>query len=826
MLFSILKLKPLLVSIIYLSFIRFGVILGQLPDIKLNEKPAFEKLYLHFDRDRYEAGGDIWFKAYLVDATTNKPITYESCLNVELYSSENKLILKEVIELNNGIGKGDFSLDNNLVTGTYFIRGYTNWMRNFGELFFYTKEIEIDNPYIKKSDGKGRINTSSMKVDVQFMPESGSLIEDVLSDVGFKATDENGHGCDTKGVIFSTSNDTVVSFNSSHLGMGWFSFIPKQGFSYYALGTTEGGSRFNVLLPTVKEIGYNLHVTEYNDSYFKVVLQTNLETLKKEANKMMFLSCVTRNILYLVQKIIADTTINTVFISKKNFPEGITRITLYDCNFIAQCERLFYVHKKECIYLKVTSDKGEYCPKEKTDLIISIKDSVSNDIAATLSMAVTEINKKLDNRNNSNICTSFLLESDIRGKIEQQSYYFDVKQPDRFSSLNLLLLTQGWRNYIWKQLPDSITHIDFPIETGIAITGKLNQILLNKAIPNATITLALLDSVNKPIFQFTNTDNEGRFSFKGLSFIGQRELIVSAMDVKNKQKGLIQLDPLYLEPAAFTNTFSNELKQQIPALLKESENEMVSERGQMKPNRRKKFTIRDTIPIDQVEIHAKKSLLPVDGRYRIYGGIPDHVIESKDIKGYTNMDDFLQRASIGGGFRVKGRGGCAVIPPEIDLISTRSPTSINGQTAKRMVILLDGMEITADILCSLEPTVIDKIEVLTHTLIFGMNVAGAISIFTKKGSSLSKESPSSIVKKEIEGYYQSREFYCPVFDGKDISDPRTETVFWKPDIVTDSSGKANISYYNKLNTAEIHVQVEGLTKDGVPLVGIANYRIK
>jgi hypothetical protein len=33
----------------------------------------FEKVYLHLDRHFYLSGDDIWFKAYLVDAQTNKP---------------------------------------------------------------------------------------------------------------------------------------------------------------------------------------------------------------------------------------------------------------------------------------------------------------------------------------------------------------------------------------------------------------------------------------------------------------------------------------------------------------------------------------------------------------------------------------------------------------------------------------------------------------------------------------------------------------------------------------------------------------------------------
>jgi CarboxypepD_reg-like domain len=780
-----------------------------------------EKLYLHFDRNHYSPGDDIWFKAYLANASTNKLISSDSLLHVELYTREAKLIANEIIRLKNGTGNGDFRLDEDLPVGIYFVRAYTNWMRNFGELCFFTRAIEIRNTFLSEKRTKTVDTSENHKIDLQFMPEGGNLIQDVLSEVGFKAIDQKGHGCDIKGNVYSSANDSITSFKSSHLGMGKVSFIPKPGLTYYAAGKTADGSQFKVLLPLVKEMGYILHVTDVNENYFKVVTRTNLAGLKNKTYRTMYLSCLSRNILCMAGKIPADTTINTIFIDKKNFPEGIACIRLFDSALQPQCERLFYVHKKDSVNLNVSADRMEYPTQEKSAFTIEVTDFDHNPVTAELSMAVTDVDSSSNDKFNSDICSSFLLESEIRGNIEQPGYYFDPEQADRFRSLDLLLLTQGWSNFIWKQLPDYYSSLYYPKETGIPVSGRLRQTIRNKAIPAAVISLALFDSIHVPLFQTATTDLEGKFVFSGLSFNGTRRLIVGAVDSKKRKRGLLQLDSLNMIAPIHEASFNNDLFTPVSLLQKGSGKDLISKQVEMRPIRRKKFSIRDTLAIDQVEVHARKSLMPDDGRYRMYG-LPAYVIEGKDVKGYAGIDEFLEIASIGGGFKVGG-----FCPKGLGIAIHNCQTSIMG-SSNRVIILLDGMEIPADYLCSLDPTEIQKIEVLTRSgsVIFGSGVCGVLSIFSKRGGETKNEPPTYVVQKEIQGYYQSREFYCPEFNRKDIPDLRTATVFWDPNIATDSSGKAQISFYNKNKKGWIHAQVEGLTGDGVPLSGSINYQVK
>src|SRR5690606_40752119 len=72
------------------------------------------------------------------------------------------------LKVNEGMGRGDFTLGDSLSAGTYTIRAYTNWMRNFGEEYFFHREVELfrsDSEVKARPDRKStRLNSSHVKI--------------------------------------------------------------------------------------------------------------------------------------------------------------------------------------------------------------------------------------------------------------------------------------------------------------------------------------------------------------------------------------------------------------------------------------------------------------------------------------------------------------------------------------------------------------------------------------------------------------------------------------------------------------------------------------
>jgi hypothetical protein len=107
-----------------------------------------EKVYLHQDKTLYSLGETIWFKAYLTKSSANAD-TVSTVVYADLISPDNKVIFSRTLQAKTGMAPGDFYLPDTLAEGLYQIRAYTNWMRNFDQAYFFTKEIKIASPSLQ-----------------------------------------------------------------------------------------------------------------------------------------------------------------------------------------------------------------------------------------------------------------------------------------------------------------------------------------------------------------------------------------------------------------------------------------------------------------------------------------------------------------------------------------------------------------------------------------------------------------------------------------------------------------------------------------------------
>ena len=102
-----------------------------------------EKAYLHLDKFTYTLGDDLWFSAYLVAGGAQLPSPLSKTLYVDLFDGDGLRVAQKIISLENGRGAGDFNFPNFGKTGTYQLKAYTTWMRNFGEDYFFTQQVQV-----------------------------------------------------------------------------------------------------------------------------------------------------------------------------------------------------------------------------------------------------------------------------------------------------------------------------------------------------------------------------------------------------------------------------------------------------------------------------------------------------------------------------------------------------------------------------------------------------------------------------------------------------------------------------------------------------------
>ncbi|HEY0769833.1 MAG TPA: Ig-like domain-containing protein, partial [Sphingobacteriaceae bacterium] len=154
----------------------------------------YEKIHLHLDKPYYAIGDNIWFKAYVVQAEKNQPSYLSKILYVELINEKDSIKQTLKLPVFVGLAWGEFSLKDSLKEGNYRIRAYTNWMRNFGEDYFFDKTITIGNAI-----------TNNIITGVNYSYSKDGVAQKVTADLSYK--DINGNAVAGKDVVYEVQLD-------------------------------------------------------------------------------------------------------------------------------------------------------------------------------------------------------------------------------------------------------------------------------------------------------------------------------------------------------------------------------------------------------------------------------------------------------------------------------------------------------------------------------------------------------------------------------------------------------------------------------------------
>ncbi|SHG84809.1 hypothetical protein SAMN05443549_107117 [Flavobacterium fluvii] len=777
--------------------------------------PDIEKTYLHTDNSKYFIGDDLFYKAYNVRTSNNLLFDNSNILYVELVSPDSRVIARNKTNIEIGLGHGDFKLLDSLGVkpGVYQLRAYSNWNRNFGDDFVFKKNIEIIDAFESHSKANKTQNSATVAANIiteiknptsyriDFFPEGGSLLENVASIVGFKGVDNNGNPIEVKGDVYDSDNELVTSFLSPHDGMGKFQMIPIEGKNYYAKIKTPDGKELRQELPKAANQGYLLSYRALRGKSF-VTITTNEATLAKNPNAALTVICKAKGIPYLESTQTLTEKTLSFELPKDKAPEGISQITLFDGNNKPQSERLVYLEKEQDLDVQVTTDKASYQPNEKATINVSSKSKAGVAKSGSFSLSVTDMNGVVEDKDfGTTISSYFLMESDIRGKVHNPGYYFDAANLKRLDHLDDLLLTQGWRDFIWKTIPKMDDKLGFEAEKGITISGRLKQLLGEKPKPNTNVTLALMNKKHMNIFNAT-TDSIGRFKFENIMFSGKTDLFINSRNEKGKFRGEIIINP---EHPPVLVSFKKE-----PIIWNETTRTIVD-------NVFKKFTAFGVVPeniLDEVAIVAKKKK-----QSKSYFGIPEssYIAEgNEDAALYTDIFDLM----------VQKIPGIIPFDDSVSFMRHNSPP----------LFVLNGVSLVAgdlEQIRSIRPEDVEKIEVIKGmqaTMFFGDEASsGFIAIYTKPNTGNKPKSGSfSSIRTEIDGFYTARVFYSPTPEQAELDNKAAvrNTLYWNPEVFPDKTGIATSSYYNTKVETKVKVALEGITTGGIPVVKKVYYTIK
>ena len=729
---------------------------GQLDSLGKTRPP--EMVYIQTSKGIYETLEDLWFKAYLLDAHTFAPSSLSQTLYLQLLNENTgQVVWQEKYEVQNGFVDGHIFLQDTLSVGDYLLAACTpNSFFGDSTEMKAIRRIQLRKELKANYDGWKeplRLPAPNKNGSIQFstFPEGGNIVSGIKTRLAFKAVKTDGMPPDIEGTLFEDSVP-LVKFKSARAGMGSFEFTPLSGKKYH-IRLSEPARDSTFLLPEVYPEGISLRLNSRDKEFLEFIVSQSPPFQKKT----IYLRGQIRGVVDCIAMGVLNNELK-IKIPLKEFPcQGIAEFTLFNDSLIPLAERLVYIKPGKNLQIETRLNKEKYETREKATLKIMVKDESGQPVTANLGVSVYD---KLyqNSADPENILTHCYLTSQLKGKIYDPGYYFDPKNEDREEALDLLLLTQGWRRYVWGQtaLKENANTNKQVILDGVE--GEVNATAkVKKARKLQQIVMVYYPGKNENI-DLLPVDSAGKF-------------MVTTQHLKTWQGSYVYLKPM--APPEFESRISlsdpfktiNEIRKikeinyplSGPKVIKKEEDFIDPYVEGHK-----------TIKLDEVTVTARGTTIFRDK----YIGYLDSIAKLNFNSDYVCKHGYLN---------------CRAHKND-----TTNTKPVEGKTYN-VVVYKD----------------VDGRTIVTGAYLLEYHYPKFTEEELLKMNNLSR----------VKAYYPHREFYQPNYDiksgGISISDFRN-TLVWAPSVITNEKGEATIEFFcSDLNTGFVG-SIEGISSEGLP----------
>ena len=832
-------------------------------NFSLMERIPKEKLYLHLDKPFYGAGEKIWFKGYLVNATTHQDNSQSNFIITELINRSDSIVERKKIRRDSLGFHNAFTLPATLPAGDYYLRGYSNWMLNEDPDFFFSRNIKIGN----------------------------SIDNTIVSSIEYQQEDDTHYTAKIK----FTSNVQAVFENTTIK----YLYLENGKIKNKGKKKTDENGWISISLPDLKSPAARRIEVEFDDPQyiykrtFYLPVFTNDFDVKFFPEGGALLSIPHQNVAFKVQgadgfsKEVEGFLFNSKGDTLTNFRSEHNGMGIFTMNPVDN--ETYYVTARTNDSITKRFDLPAIEPKGISIAMSHYKQEIRYEIQKT---ETTEWPQKL-----------FLL-AHTRGKLA----ILQPINPERtFGKMNDSLFTEG------------ITHFMLIDQQGNALSERLVFVPDHK--PNQwqiTADQPTYGKREKVSLQIAAKDNEGNpvegtFSVsitdrKSIQPDSLADNILSNLLLTSDLKGYVE-DPAYY----FLNQDARTLRSidylmmthgwrrhKIENVLRTPSLNVTNyiEKGQTISGRimgffganvkkgpicvlAPKYNIIATTETDEkgqfivntsfrdsttflVQARTKKGFAGVD----ILMDPPQYPVATHKAPYFngaaTFMEDYLMNTRdqyyMEGGMRVYNlkevtvtakrerpssksiyTGGINTYTVEEDRLQGYGQTAFDAASRLPSVTITNGSEIhirnnsepaiividdivyedASDILKDIQVSDMSSISLLrgADAVILGPRASGgAVVITLKDPRNLPARPAQGIITYTPLGYSESVEFYHPTYDTPEKKNAQRSdfrsTVYWNPELRLDAEGKATIEYYTPDSTAPEDIIIEGVDKNG------------
>ena len=832
-------------------------------NFSLMERIPKEKLYLHLDKPFYGAGEKIWFKGYLVNATTHQDNSQSNFIITELINRSDSIVERKKIRRDSLGFHNAFTLPATLPAGDYYLRGYSNWMLNEDPDFFFSRNIKIGN----------------------------SIDNTIVSSIEYQQEDDTHYTAKIK----FTSNVQAVFENTTIK----YLYLENGKIKNKGKKKTDENGWISISLPDLKSPAARRIEVEFDDPQYIYKRTLYLPVFTNDFDVKFFpeggalLSIPHQNVAFKVQgadgfsKEVEGFLFNSKGDTLTNFRSEHNGMGIFTMNPVDN--ETYYVTARTNDSITKRFDLPAIEPKGISIAMSHYKQEIRYEIQKT---ETTEWPQKL-----------FLL-AHTRGKLA----ILQPINPERtFGKMNDSLFTEGITHFMlidqqgnalserlvfvpdhkpnqWQITADQPTYgkrekvslqiaakdnEGNPVEGtfSVSITDRKSiqpDSLADNILSNLLLTSDLKGYVEDPAYYFLNQDAR---TLRSIDY-----LMMTHGWRRHKIENVLRTPSLnftnYIEKGQtisgrIMGFFGANVKKGPICVLAPKYNIIATtetdEKGQFIVN----TSFRDSTTF-LVQARTKKGFAGVD----ILMDPPQYPVATHKAPYFngaaTFMEDYLMNTRdqyyMEGGMRVYNlkevtvtakrerpssksiyTGGINTYTVEEDRLQGYGQTAFDAASRLPSVTITNGSEIhirnnsepaiividdivyedASDILKDIQVSDMSSISLLrgADAVILGPRASGgAVVITLKDPRNLPARPAQGIITYTPLGYSESVEFYHPTYDTPEKKNAQRSdfrsTVYWNPELRLDAEGKATIEYYTPDSTAPEDIIIEGVDKNG------------
>lgn len=111
-----------------------------------------ESIVLQSDRSMYVTSENLYYTAYCQKPPQISELEWSSVLYVELISWNGAKLAQTISPIEGGVAEGSMQIPKNVLSGNYYLRAYSKWMRNYSPYTYTYLPVKVINPYSPSVD--------------------------------------------------------------------------------------------------------------------------------------------------------------------------------------------------------------------------------------------------------------------------------------------------------------------------------------------------------------------------------------------------------------------------------------------------------------------------------------------------------------------------------------------------------------------------------------------------------------------------------------------------------------------------------------------------